>query len=255
MVFTLNAACGCFIGTGRSNNEDNFFFHKKHLPVPNTGLKNPLQYRTTTDEPIVFAVFDGMGGECKGEEAARLSAEAFSDEYKKLEQLVISGKEFLYACCDEANAAVNQFRREMQISSTGSTAAAIYFFQNEVVACNLGDSKIFRIRDKKMLQISEDHTDEKIMAAMGIQKKPVLLQYIGIPDTEMAIEPYISKGELESEDVYVLCSDGVTDVIDVQSLYEIICNVGAEEAVKQIMAEVDRRNGSDNATIIVIKVA
>ena len=255
MAFTVNAACGSFIGTGRSNNEDNFYFNKKHLPVPNKGLKAPIKFKSATDEPIVFAVFDGMGGECKGEEAARLSSEVFSSEYKKLEELAVSGKEFMYNCCEKANAAVNQFRHDMQLSASGSTVAAIYFSQDEVVACNMGDSKIFRIRDKRMLQISEDHTDEKIMSAMGIKKKPVLLQYIGIPDTEMAIEPYISKGEIESEDVYVLCSDGVTDVVGVADMYEIICNFGADEAVKQILAEVNRRNGSDNATVIVIKIA
>lgn len=255
MAFTLNAACGSFIGMGRSNNEDNFYFNKKHLPIPNKGMKNPLKYKGTSDDPIAFAVFDGMGGECKGEDAARISSEIFSTEYKKLEELAVSGKDFMYDCCEKANAAVNQFRRDMQLSATGSTVSAIYFSQDEVVACNMGDSKIFRIRDKKMLQISEDHTDEKIMSAMGIKKKPVLLQYIGIPDTEMAIEPYISKGELESEDVYVLCSDGVTDAVDVSVMYEIICNSGADEAVKQILSEVNRRNGTDNATIIVIKIA
>lgn len=255
MAFTLNAACGSFIGMGRSNNEDNFYFNKKHLPIPNKGMKNPLKYRGNTDDPVAFAVFDGMGGECRGEDAARICSETFSTEYKKLEELAVSGKEFMYDYCEKANTAVNQFRHDMQLSATGSTVAAIYFSQDEVVACNMGDSKIFRIRDKKMLQISEDHTDEKILSAMGIKKKPVLLQYIGIPDTEMAIEPYISKGELESEDVYVLCSDGVTDAVDVSVMYEIICNSGADEAVKQILSEVNRRNGTDNATIIVIKIA
>lgn len=255
MAFTVNAACGSFVGTGRSNNEDNFYFNKKHLPIPNKGMKNPLKYKGTTEDPIVFAVFDGMGGECKGEEAARLSSEVFSTEYKKLEELAVSGKEFMYTCCEKANTAVNQFRSDMQLSASGSTVAAIYFSQDEVVACNMGDSKIFRIRDKKMLQISEDHTDEKIMSAMGIKKKPVLLQYIGIPDTEMAIEPYISKGELESEDVYVLCSDGVTDAVAASDMYEIICNFSADVAVRQILEEVNRRNGSDNATVIVIKIA
>ncbi len=255
MAFTVNAACGSFIGMGRSNNEDNFYFNKKHLPVPNKGMKNPLKYKTTTEDPVVFAVFDGMGGECKGEDAARISSEVFGCEYKKLEELAISGKEFMYGCCEKANTAINQFRKDFQLSATGSTVAAIYFSQDEVIACNMGDSKIFRIRDKKMLQISEDHTDEKIMTAIGIKKKPVLLQYIGIPDTEMAIDPYIAKSEIESDDVYVLCSDGVTDTIAVSDMYEIISNYSADEATKQILAEVNRRNGNDNATVIIIKIA
>ena len=106
-----------------------------------------------------------------------------------------------------------------------------------------------------MIQISEDHTDEKIMSAIGIKKKPVLLQYIGIPDTEMAIEPYVSKGVLESGDIYVLCSDGITDVIEAADMYKIIGDLSADEAAKQLLSEVERRNGADNATAIVIKIA
>lgn len=255
MAFIFDAACGSFIGVGRSNNQDNFYFNKKHLPIPNKGMKNPLIYRNTTDEPVVFAVFDGMGGECKGEEAACISSQVFSKECKKLEELAMSGKEFLYNCCDKANAEVNQLRQEQQLTATGTTVAAIYLHQDEAVACNVGDSKIFRIRDKKMLQISEDHTDEKIMSAMGIQKKAVLLQYIGVPNTEMAIEPFVAKGELVSGDIYVLCSDGITDAMTVSDMYEIICNFAADEAVKRVLAEVSQRQGTDNATMIVIKIA
>ena len=254
MVFTLNASCGSFIGNGRNKNEDNFYFNKKHLPVPNKGLKNPIKCKGSTDDPIVFALFDGMGGECKGEEASCLASEVFAEEFKKLEELALSGKEFMYETCEKANTAVNELRVEKQLTSMGTTVAAIYFSQDEVVACNMGDSKIFRIRDKKMIQISEDHTDEKIMSAMGIKKKPVLLQYIGVPDTEMSIEPYISKGDIQSEDVYVLCSDGVTDVLDINEMYEIICSNSADEAVRQILAEVNKKDGTDNSTVIVIKM-
>ena len=255
MFFTLNAVCGCGIGTGRSNNEDNFFFNKKHLPAQNKGLNNPMEYDATTENPVVFAVFDGMGGECQGEEAARLVSEVFSEEYKTLEELALSGKEFMLTTCEKANVAVNEYRREKQLSSIGTTAAAIYLAQNEVVACNVGDSKIFRIRDKKMTQISEDHTDEKILLKMGIQKKPVLLQYIGIPDTDMAMEPYVSKGEIQIGDTYVLCTDGVTDLIGVDRLYEMISRNPAEDAVRKITAEVNETSGTDNATIIVVKIA
>jgi len=254
MVYTFNASCGSFIGNGRNNNEDNFYFNRKHLPIPNKGLKNPLKCKGTTDEPFVVALFDGLGGECKGEEASRLASEVFSEEAKKLEELALSGKEFMYETCEKANAAVNALRDTMQLTSMGTTVAAIYFSQDEVIACNVGDSKIFRIRDKKMIQISQDHTDEKIIAAMGIDKKPVLLQYLGIPDTDMAIEPYVSKGDILSEDVYVLCSDGVTDVLSISEMYEIICANGADEAVRQLLAEVNKRDGADNSTVIVIKM-
>lgn len=255
MVFTYNASCGSFSGNGRNHNEDNFYFNKKHLPITNKGLKNPIKCKGTTDEPFVFAIFDGLGGAAKGEEASCLASEIFAEETKKLDELALSGKEFMLQTCEIANTAVNELAKEKQLGTMGTTMAALYFSQDEVVACNMGDSKVFRIRGKKMIQISEDHTDEKIMSAMGLKKKPVLLQYLGIPDTEMSIEPYISKGDVQSEDVYVICSDGVTDVIDFNLIYEIISDNSADEAVRQILAEVDKKDGSDNATVIVAKFA
>ncbi len=253
MVYTYNASCGSFSGNARSNNEDNFYFNKKHLPVSNKGLKNPIKCRGTTDEPFVFAVFDGMGGEARGEEASCLASEMFAKEAKTLEEIAISGKEFMIQACEIANDAINKRTKERQLGTMGTTVAALYFSQDEVVACNVGDSKIFRIRNRKMIQISEDHTDEKIMSAIGVRKKPVLLQYIGMPDDEMSIEPYISKGDIQSEDVYVICSDGVTDVVDINLMYEIINDNSADDAVRKILAEVNRQNGSDNATVIIAK--
>lgn len=253
MVFSYNASCGSYIGNGRDNNEDNFYFNKKHLPAQNKGLKNPLKCVGETDETVMFAVFDGMGGESIGEEASCLASEMFSEEFKKTEEIAVSGKEFMYTACDRANTAVNYMRESEQLSSVGTTVAALWFSQDEVVACNVGDSKVFRIRDKKMMQISEDHTDEKIMTAIGIKKKPVLLQYLGVPATEMAIEPYISKGEIQNGDIYVLCSDGITDVLNMGEIYETVSAMDVEESVAQLIAKVKINNGMDNATVIVVR--
>lgn len=254
MVFKIDCSCGSFIGNGRNNNEDNFYFNKKHLPLINKGLKNPIKCEKTTGDPVVFAVFDGIGGESNGEEAAYVASEIFGKESKILEEIAMSGKEYMYRTCEKANNSIDKIRTEKHLKTMGTTVAAVFLSQDEIVACNVGDSKIFRIRDKKMIQISEDHTDEKILASIGINKKPVLLQYLGLPATEMIIEPFASKGDIRKDDAYVLCSDGVTDVLDVNKIYEIVCNNNADDAVRFLLAEVDKDNGTDNATVIVIKV-
>ena len=252
MSFQFKSACGCYIGNRRSN-QDNFYFNKKHLPVKNKGLKSPLKLNSSTDEPLIFAVFDGMGGESKGEDASCLTAEVFGAEAKKLEELVISGKEFLHSTCFASNSAVNAFRKKNQLGTVGTTVASIFLSQDEVVACNVGDSKIFRIREGQMLQISEDHTDEKIMSAVGVNKKPVLLQYIGLPEDELTVEPYIAKCDIRKNDAYVICSDGVTDVVSVGKMFSLICGNEPYDAVGKILTEVKLQNGQDNATVIIIK--
>lgn len=255
MILNIDAACGSFIGNGRGTNEDNFYFNKKHLPANNKGLKNPLKYTGNTAEGILFAVFDGIGGEVNGEEASGTACQVFSEEFKKMDEIVLSGKEFFLRACQKANDEVNRISEKKKIGTMGTTMAALYFVQDEVVGCNLGDSKIFRIRQNQMIQISEDHTDEKILLSMGVEKKPVLLQFIGIPNTEMMIEPYISKGELQGEDTYVICSDGVTDILNVEEIYDIVSKNDANSSVNYLLGEVNKKDGSDNATIIVIKVS
>ena len=254
MFFTFEASCGSFIGNGRNKNEDNFYFDKRHLPMQNNGLKSPLKLTSTTKEQSFFAVFDGMGGEAYGEKASCVAAEIFTEEVKQLKELVVSGKEFFYRACDKANKSINALERQLQVNSIGTTVAAFCFSQNEVTACNVGDSKLFRIRDKKMIQISEDHTDEKILASMGIEKKPVLLQYIGMNEAEMVLEPFISRGEIKSGDVYIACSDGVTDVLSLTEIYELVSVDAPWESVNQLLASVNIKNGMDNATVVVVKI-
>ena len=253
-MMSISAACGCSVGDGREHNEDNFYFHKKHLTIPNKALKNPIKCKENTENPVAFAVFDGMGGASKGEVASKIAAEVFSKEFKVLDEIVFTGKEFMLRTCEKMNTAVNSFRKENQLSTMGTTFAAVYFDMNEVVAANVGDSKIFRIRDSKMHQLSEDHTDANIMASVGINKKSVLLQYIGVPQTELTIDPYVSKGDIKSCDIFVLCTDGVTDTIGTNELFKIIISKDDVcDAVRDVMAQININNGSDNATIIVIK--
>lgn len=254
MIFTLEAACGSFIGNGRNKNEDNFYFNKKHLPENNKGLKNPLKCKGNTLDTVLFAVFDGMGGGVNGEKASLCASQVFAEEYKKLDEIAISCKAFLITACENANGCINNISHMKQIGTMGTTVAALCLSQNEAVACNVGDSKVFRIRNNQMLQISEDHTDEKIMKAIGIKKKPVLLQYLGVPDTEMAIEPFVTKGDIVDEDIFVLCSDGVTDNVPLEALYRLIKERTVDDAVRAILAEVNKNDGADNATIIVVKL-
>lgn len=254
MSFKIESACISFIGNGRNRNEDNFYFNKKHLPKNNKGLKSPLEQTGNTDEAKLFAVFDGIGGEAEGDMASLIASETFSDELKRVDELAISGKEFLLTACQKANEAVSKYLKENQITTMGTTVASLFFLHDEVFACNVGDSKIFRIRDNQMIQISEDHTDERIISAMGIDKKPVLLQYLGIPDTEMLIEPFLSKGDIINGDIYVICSDGVTDVMQPSEIYSfVVKSATVSDAVKVVVSEVDKCDGDDNATIIIVK--
>ncbi len=254
MKSEFNSACICFIGCRRENNEDNFCFNGKHLPQQNNGIRFPLEYSSSTENNQLFAVFDGLGGEAYGEKAAFIASEVFLDEYERFDKLVVPGSEMLEDMCTKAHSAIIGQLNGDNVYSAGSTVAALYLLGEEAVICNVGDSRIYRIRDNEMTLISKDHTDGRILEAMGINKSPVLLQYLGISDTGKTIEPFISRGKLKSGDVFVLCTDGVSNVISADEMMKAVKCSDAYDAAAEIIRMVEAVNGSDNATVIVIKI-
>ncbi len=254
MSYIVKAACGCFAGTHRDKNEDNFFFAKKYLDRGNKGLAAPLVYEIdTSSDSDVVAVFDGMGGEMLGDLASYTAAKTLSACAEVLGEKIVNGKKFLFDFCMAANKAVCGCAEDEKVGCMGTTAAMLFFSQDEVYACNVGDSRIFLLKDSQLLQISEDHTDLKLIQSLGLNKKPQLLQFLGVPESEMEITPFISKGTPRDGDVYVICSDGVTDVIDSVAMYNIITDNSAENAVKEILEAVRTAGGADNATVMVLK--
>ena len=98
-MYRVTAACGCNIGKVRRNNEDNFYFDGCFLPQENTGLEIIKGYQGKLGQPICFGVFDGMGGEACGEEAAYLAAKTMWE----VNQAAVSLPEALLHICMEAN--------------------------------------------------------------------------------------------------------------------------------------------------------
>ena len=145
---------------------------------------------------------------------------------------------------------------ELKHVHMGTTAAVLQFCKNGVYACNVGDSKIFRLHRDILLQISEDHTDAKFLAECGIyNRKPQLSQYIGISPDEMIIEPYIAKYKLCLTDQYLICSDGLTDMVSDTEICSIMKEESlAKECAEQLVKTALKYGGKDNVTVIVVKI-
>lgn len=255
-IYNLEASCCSYLGGGRSANEDNFYFNKKRLVKQNSGMHKLINTSASLEKPVAFAVFDGIGGASYGEEASYISAKVFSESMKEFDDVVLDEKKFLFNICRKANYAVNSFAQQKQISQIGSTIVSLLFADNEVFVCNVGDSKAFLFRDDKFIQISKDHTDEEFLKSIGVDKKPSLLQYIGISNEEGGLDPFISKGKIKKDDIYVLCSDGITDSLDAQSVFETLKGeLDTNDMVEKIINDVKQADGQDNATIIVIKIS
>ena len=252
MAFVIEAACGCNIGKIRKNNEDNFYFDGKCLEEENNGLKNSEYFVAPIKRGLCYAVFDGMGGENYGEIASFAAAHQMQQTERTLGDYFISEKKYLNRLSISLNDAVLQAKRKLCTDRMGTTMVALYFSGRYAYVCNIGDSRAYRLREGDFLQISKDHVEFRPGRE---HRKAPLTQHLGIDPEDMLIEPYIAKGELKKGDMYLLCSDGLTDML---SNLEISCLMHdsnrVDECASHLIQAALEKGGRDNITVIVCRI-
>lgn len=252
MDFQIEAACGSSIGKVRRNNEDNFLFDGTCLPQDNRGQLPPLNLYGAFAGDVYMAVFDGMGGMDYGEVASATAAETI----KQLTQKGDLQPEALEDVCLQANRAVWDAQTGLGTHNVGTTLAMLCFRNDQVHAVNVGDSRIFGLRSDRLVQISADHTDEAYMKEKGVVgRKPRLTQYLGMDPGQVRLEPHLTGGSLQTGDVYLICSDGLTDMLDNDTIRQILTASGTAAAcVEGLIGAALNKGGHDNVTVIVCRI-
>lgn len=239
-------------GLVRRKNEDNLCLCDLILPED----KKEERQEKATDKPALLGVFDGMGGFVAGEKASFLAAETAKTAFieKKLQ------KEDLVQICMDANDAICRYMDKEYIEYMGTTAAMLYFEGKKLVLCNIGDSPIYRYRSGELCRIHKEHSERSLREALlgeviPQSKKFKLTQYIGMPPEEIRIEPYLVEGTLQPDDYYLICSDGVSDMIDDGQIQKVMETQKIPSAITQklITLAMDA-GGKDNATVICVHV-
>ena len=244
MHYIISYSCISHIGNVRKINQDNLICDGHYIDLSDASIDFPLCGSRISDDIPVFGIFDGMGGEERGEIASYIAA-------KDASELVI-GKDAtidLSQFCHKANDDICVYAQKNDVSAMGTTAAMLVFTNKDVVLCNIGDSKIFRLCEGILEQISKDHL---AVSAFGV--KPPLSQNLGIPPSEMIIEPYLARGEYNDGDIYLICSDGLTDMVPSDEITEVIISKSIDEASVLLLEKALARGGKDNTTIILCKV-
>lgn len=252
MGFAIEAACCCHMGKIRKNNEDNFFFAGKYLDVENDGLKDPAYFETVIKKGLIYAVFDGMGGENFGEIAAYAAARQMQQTKRTLRDYFVPEKKYLYRLAMSLNEAVLQAKRAQCTDRMGTTMVSLSFSGRYVYVCNIGDSRAYRLRNGKLLQISEDHVEHRPGRE---HRKAPLTQHLGIDPEDMLIEPYIAVDTLQQGDIYLLCSDGLTDMLTDSEITDIMRKAEHLEAcARDLIRAALEHGGRDNITVIVCRI-
>lgn len=235
----LQACAKTDIGLHRKNNEDRYFLDKQQ------GL---------------FIVADGMGGHAAGEVASQIAVETVSRSLQTTDQNNL--QELLRQAVEEANRAVEEAAKNNQaLDGMGTTLSIILLHQQQGYLAHVGDSRIYRFHNQKLEQLSDDHSLVGEQLRQGVltpeQAKTsnlgnILLQAIGMTSPLEICQKNFS---LNRGDQFLLCSDGLTDMVsdtDIEELLqqpdslEIRCNALIEAAIAA--------GGKDNITVVLLQI-
>ena len=218
-------------GKVRKENQDRYV-------VPHEGTT--YEVTETSELPLVFAVFDGMGGEEYGGDAAQIAVDTFKRvpdcnncDLKRMNHII--------------NNVLCRYMSENNIDRMGTTSALLKIKEEMAIACNVGDSSIYRFSGNKLFRLSLSHS-------MMIGQQRVLTQHLGIPEKEILLEPYGCRCAFQKNDIFLLCSDGLTDMVEEKRIFEIITQNEFDKIGAQLVDEALKNGGKDNITIILCKI-
>jgi serine/threonine protein phosphatase PrpC len=235
MALTLKYAVRSDRGLVRNNNEDSVYAG-----------------------PRLLAIADGMGGHAAGEVASKIVIGTIEplDEDRPIPDLIGSLREAVA----EANAALaDTVDHDAELEGMGTTLTAIRFAGSRIAVVHVGDSRAYLMRAGQLSQITHDDTYVQSLVDSGKltleeashhPRKSVILRAL----TGAEIEPDISIREARIGDRYLICSDGLSDVVTSSTLLETLAEGTPQGCADRLIELALRGGGPDNVTCIVADV-
>lgn len=233
-------------GKVRNNNEDALYVppHNKNLPQ-------------------LYIVADGMGGHQGGEIASRIAVETiasyvnenFREDYDREKSI-----EILNDALNAANQRI--FKQSIENSNwagMGTTATVALFTKKKLYIAHVGDSRAYRIRDNSITQLTKDHSlvwelmeqgKLSLEEAKTHPMKNVITRALG---TEEFVKVDILELEYDNRDIFLLCSDGLTNMLDDKTIMEIVVNNPPTIATQKLIQQANMNGGIDNITVGIIR--
>lgn len=247
VVPKVTVACKTDLGRVRENNEDKFEFF---IPEETTAL---------AARGLVFLVCDGMGGAAAGQIASELSCKTFIDVF--YHHASPSVEEAAKAAVLSANRFVLDVARSIPgRQGMGTTLSGLILCQDKAILVQVGDSRIYRLRNQNLEQLSEEHTfvEEQVRAGIITPQEAenhpyshVLTRAIGV---EESLEPQVQTFDTQIGDIFLLCSDGLTNHITDPEIAEIISQHPPADAVWKLINNAIAAGGSDNCTALLVRI-
>ena len=232
------------VGKAREMNQDYFF------------ISNP------EDEIKLFILADGMGGYNGGEVASSLAVQSAKsyilNNFNKIEHDKETILKLIKNAVEYANMVVyEKSKKEKELEGMGTTIEVCLIYNNRVYIGHVGDSRVYRIRNEIIRKITTDHSYvEKLIKEGSITKEEayhhpkrnMLMKALGC---NSLVEPdVICKGFLK-DDILLMCSDGLTNMIKEDEIFNIIVN-NINNPADKLIDQANENGGYDNVTAIVL---
>ncbi|HAV42391.1 TPA: Stp1/IreP family PP2C-type Ser/Thr phosphatase [bacterium] len=214
----------------------------------------------------LFIVADGMGGCLGGGEASCMAIEIVSESIRDKMPLPTNKEEIYNLLLDtlsKANRAIRmRGREEMDLWGMGTTIVLALCFQNEFYIAHVGDSRAYFIKERSIRQLTEDHSVVMEMVKTGMLTKeearehylkPFLSQVLG--GESHVVRPDIQALTWEKGDCLLLCTDGLTEMLDDQEILSEVLksNKEPQRACESLVDLANMKGGRDNITVILAK--
>ncbi len=231
------------VGVIRSGNEDNY------LMVPERG---------------VFIVADGMGGHAAGEVASEMAVKIIAQELEGIRGASdAQAADVMRRAIREANGAIfSRTLSEHDKRGMGTTATAMIINGTRYMIGQVGDSRAYVFRERRLDQLTKDHSyvQEQVDAGYLTPEQARTHPYSNVitrcVGANSEVAPDVYAGTLRTDDIYLLASDGLTGMLEDHDLLNIMNSHAKSPArmVDTLIAEANHRGGLDNITAIIIRI-
>ncbi|MFM7203468.1 MAG: Stp1/IreP family PP2C-type Ser/Thr phosphatase [Myxococcota bacterium] len=246
-------SCGITdLGRKRQNNEDNYLIN---------------------DELNLYIVADGMGGHAGGEFASQIAVNTVEEVFTNLDSVIPQGpasgeltqdamiqEKIEYAIRLAGRRIYEKALEDPEYRGMGTTALGIYMSQDRMFISHVGDSRGYRIRKNSIEQLTEDHSlvNEQIKAgilspemAKTHRLKNIITRSLGYQE-EVEVDTRIEV--LEEGDTFLLCSDGLSNMVEEHEMLELVTRYHFQEAANRLIEAANERGGDDNITVVLARV-
>jgi serine/threonine protein phosphatase PrpC len=247
------------VGLCRHANEDSFTMAELTEPRRWPG-GTPADW-PTTDRGVLLAVSDGMGGAKAGEVASALSIDAVLGGMVRAVKEKPADGETLRRVVEEASEKVHRAGKRPDRHGMGATLTAVLLSGMTAHVAQIGDSRAYVIRDGRIGQVTHDQSYVQMMVDAGVMsaeeasfspRKNIVLQVMG----QEAVRVALGKVPLRKGDRLLVCSDGLTNVVDDVTINAVAKPPGDLAKVSAALVELAKEAGApDNVTVIVAEIA